>query len=150
MNFTKELSLFFKKMGIAKKMVLATCAEERTTARTMSCILHENKIYVQTDKCFLKYQQIIINPKVALCSDNIQIEGVACDVGHPLDKDNEHFAILYKEHFRSAYDKYTAIPNERLIKISPTFITLWEYDDGKPYKLFFDLLVEKVCVEYYE
>ena len=150
LQFNEELALFFNKMGIAKKMVLATCAEERTTARMMSCILLENKIYVQTDKCFLKYQQITINPNVALCFDNVQIEGVASDIGHPLDKSNECFAVLYKEHFRGSYDKYTGISNERLLRISPTFITLWEYDNGKPYRVFFDIKEEKVYTEYYE
>ena len=77
-------------------------------------------------------------------------EGIASFEGHPLDKGNEHFAILFKEHFGGSYNKYTAIPNERLIKVMPTFITLWEYIDGKPRRLFFDFKEEKAYMKHYE
>lgn len=56
-----------------KIMVLATSCHDLVTARNMSCIIIKNKIYFQTDKTFLKYKQIIENPNVALCVDNIQI-----------------------------------------------------------------------------
>jgi len=150
MEFKNEISILFNKLGIAKKMVLATCAETRTTARMMSCIFYEDNIYFQTDKNFLKYKQIILNPNIALCIDNIQIEGVASDVGHPLDKINEYFAIQFKINYPIAYKKYIALPDECLIKVIPTFITLWEYDNGKPYRIFFDFSKKEVSKEYYD
>lgn len=150
MDFKNETSLLFDKIGIAKKMVLATCAESKTTARMVSCIFYESNIYFQTDRNFLKYKQINTNPNVALCIDNIQIEGIASDIGHPLDKNNEYFAILFKMNYRSAYDKYIAIPDERLLKVIPVFITLWEYDNEKPYRIFFDFPKKEVYKKCYD
>ena len=150
MDFEHEIASFFSKIGISKKMVLATCAENKTTARTMSCIFIEEKIYFQTDKNFLKYEQITMNPNVALCIDNIQIEGVASDIGHPLDKINAFFSDPFKTNFSGSYDKYTALPAERLIQVIPKLITIWEYDNGKPYRVFFDFSKRKAHKEYYE
>ena len=149
MDFEREISMFFDKMGIAKKMVLATCAEQKTTARTVSCIFSGGNIYFQTDRNFLKYKQIVKNPNVALCIDNIQIEGLASDVGHPLNKNNEYFWVPFSVNFRSAYEKYSSLPDNRLLKVKPVFITLWEYDKGKPYRIFFDLSKKEACKKYY-
>ena len=150
MDFEHETTSFFNKIGIAKKMVLATCAENKTTARMMSCIFTDGNIYFQTDKDFLKYKQITINPNVALCIDNIQIEGIASDIGHPLDKDNIFFSVKFKASFRGAYYKYTSLSCERLIQVTPKFITLWEYDNGKPYRIFYDFAKREVHKEYYK
>lgn len=45
----------------------------------------EEKLYFQTDNTFKKYNQLKGNNKVALCIDNIQIEGECTELGHPLE-----------------------------------------------------------------
>lgn len=71
-----------------KAAVLATSSSDRMTARSVSYIVLNSKIYFQTDKTFLKYKQIIKNPNAALCIDSVQIEGSAKIKEHPFDEEN--------------------------------------------------------------
>ena len=148
-TFTRELEAFFSKTGAAEKMVLATSADNRVTARTMSCIIQERVIYFQTDRNLLKYQQISSNPRVALCSGNAQIEGIAQDIGHPSNKENTFFTSLFRQHYERAFTLYSSLPNEAVIKVEPVKITLWAYDNGKPYRDFFDIPEQRYSREYY-
>jgi general stress protein 26 len=140
---------FFKQLSNNKVIVLATCIENKVTARNMSCVMYNHKIYFQTDKLFLKTKQILENKCVALCVDNIQIEGDAKIIGHP-DEEPE-FSELYKRYFRTSYDTYSHLKNQIVIEVEPTFITLWKYADGhKPYRDFLDRTLHKAYREMYE
>ena len=75
MEFAAAYTKFWQELSPARKMVLATALAEKVTARMMSVVVLEEKLYFQTDITFRKYQQIRSNPHVALCADNIQIEG---------------------------------------------------------------------------
>ena len=77
----KKLSKLFRTSGKIRKVVLSTSCDNRVTSRMMFFVIYDNKFYCQTDKTFLKYQQIKSNPNVALCIDNIQVEGIAKNIG---------------------------------------------------------------------
>ena len=47
-------------------MVLATACNDRVTARSVSCVQQRLNVFFQTDKNFLKVQQIEENSQVAL------------------------------------------------------------------------------------
>lgn len=138
-EYTEKLEEFYNNFGNAKKMVLATSKDNRVTARTMSVILVNNIFYFQSDKTFLKYEQMIANPLVALCVDNIQIEGIATVIGSPISNENIFFANAFRENYKSSFDSYSSLKNEVLIEIKPTKITIWEYENRKPYRIFFDI-----------
>lgn len=81
-------------------------------------------IYFITSKAYLKYQQIKTNPKVALCFNAVQIEGIARDLGHPFLENNKkklENCFKYNEDMM-AYGKYK---NSVLIAISISFIEMW-------------------------
>jgi uncharacterized pyridoxamine 5'-phosphate oxidase family protein len=90
--FERRVNELFKGLGESKVMYLATCANGRVTSRAMSFIIYDQKLYFQTDRKFIKYEQISVNPNVAVSIDNIQIEGVCRDIGAPLDAANRFFA----------------------------------------------------------
>ncbi len=139
----------FNQLGSNKVMVLATSFEDRVTARNMSCIMMDHKLYFQTDKRFLKTQQMLKNQKVALCVDNIQLEGNAKIVGN--SDEAPKFCEAYKRYFRASYDTYTHLRNQVIIEVEPTFITLWRYADGrKPYRDFLDCVQNKAYREMYD
>ena len=122
-------------IGLLKKnkiLVLATCCENRVTARSMSCVNMELSILFQTDKEFLKYEQIVNNSNVALCAGNMQIEGTAVIRNHPLDESNKEFIELYKDSHLGSYEKYSHLENNVVIEVRPTVVTLWKYVDGMP------------------
>jgi uncharacterized pyridoxamine 5'-phosphate oxidase family protein len=138
-EFEVHLATFFARLGNAKKMVLATSENNKVTARNMSCIIVDGVIFFQTDKTFLKYEQISANPFVALCVDNIQIEGIAQSVGHPLNSENGTFAALFQQNYKSSFDTYSHLKNEVVITVQPQKITLWEYENGNPLRIVIDI-----------
>ena len=129
--------------------VVATCDNNRVTARNLSCVIKDKKIYFQTDKTFIKYQQIINNPKVALCINNIQIEGIAAPIGHPLENKNNWFKTLYSENYPQSFENYSKMENEVIIEVIPSLITLWKYINNKPLRDYLDIINKKAQREYY-
>lgn len=94
MEFITAYENFYKELGESKKMVLSTSLNDVVTSRMMSIVILNKKIYFQTDRTFRKYNQLLENPKVSLCIDNIQIEGYCKEVGIP--SNNVEFVDAYK------------------------------------------------------
>lgn len=140
----------FNSIGNGKIMVLATCSENKVTARNMSCVVIDKLIYFQTDKTFLKYQQILGNPNVALCVDNIQIEGIAKIKKHPFDEENISFLSMFEKKYKSSFDNYSKMKNEIVVEIEPTLITIWKYQDGQPFRDFLDISKRQAYREFYK
>ena len=67
----KEEVLWF--LDEHKKLFLATSADDRVTARAMSCVHVGLEIYFQTSNKSDKFAQLVKNPNVALCAANIAI-----------------------------------------------------------------------------
>lgn len=133
-----------------KYIVLASCSDGRVTARTMSHINIGMDVYVQTDKKFLKVEQITKNPRVALCVGNLQIEGVAELKNHPSDPENAEFCNLYRQKHPGSFENYSSMKDEVVILVKPTLAILWKYIDGKPCRDYL-LINENVAYrEYYE
>lgn len=130
-TFIEQSQLLFKTLGTHKLMVLSTSYNDKVTSRMMSVIIDYGCFYFQTGNNSRKYEQLINNRYVSLYTDNIQIEGACYEIGHPTK--NVSFCRHYKEYFRSAYDKYTRLENERLFKVFPYYIQIWTYEDSKPF-----------------
>lgn len=145
--FDKKIRELFQIIGEAKKAVLATSSNNRVTSRMMSFVIYKNKFYCQTDKRFLKVEQILDNPKVSICIDNIQIEGIAQIIGKPTE--NNIFTILFNKYFKNSYENYSFLENEVLLKINPTFITVWNYNESIPIRNFYKLDLKEYTEEIY-
>lgn len=129
--FITQCAALFQRLGTHKHMVLATALQHQVTARTMSILMMDGAFYFQTDIAFRKYEQIRQNPHVALCTDNIQIEGTCEEMGAPVN--HPAFCDAYSRHFPSSYTRYTALPGERLFRVIPAYIQTWIYEDDIPY-----------------
>lgn len=116
----------------AASIVLATGAGNLITARTMSPANVGLDVYMQTSRDFTKIAQMQENPNVALCLGNIQIEGVAEFLGHPMDEGNETFRMLYSKKHRGSYERYSMTEEEIVFVVHPQRVTLWKYIDGNP------------------
>lgn len=137
-EFEVKCQALFNQIGNHKTMVLSTSLNDRVTSRMMSTIIIGDKFYFQTDVTFRKYKQIQGNPSVALCADNIQIEGICREIGYP--QDNAEFCELYSKHFSVSYELYSRLKNERLFAVSPIYIQRWIYEDDRPFVEIFDFL----------
>lgn len=150
MNFEKLKDEAMELLSNKKVAVLATSSSDRVTARSVSYIVLNSRIYFQTDKTFLKYKQMIKNPNVALCIDNIQIEGSAKIKGHPFAEENRAFIEEFKKVHNGSFNAYSHMENEVVVEIEPISITLWEYEEGKPLRDFLDLQNRRAYREYYD
>lgn len=135
--FEEEYIKFWQEFGKSKKMVLSTAFNDIVTSRTMSIINLNGKLYFQTDNTFRKYDQLKRNLHVALCIDNIQIEGLCNEIGTPIQ--NEDFCNAYRDCFPSSFNRYSLLKNERLFAVTPTFIERWVYIGDTPYMQIFDI-----------
>ena len=145
--FNNKIQSFFSEFGKGRKMVLSTSKDGIVSSRMMSVVQIDGKFFFQTDIELRKYGQLKANKNVALCIDNIQIEGVCEEIGIP--KNNEDFCEVFKECFKGSYDAYTELENERLFSVSPVFIERWVYGDGKPFVETFDICKKEYCFKEY-
>ena len=101
MGFEEKYAMFWQKFGTGKKMVLSTALENKVTSRMMSIIALDGRLYFQTDRNFRKYAQLKGNPNVALCIDNIQLEGHCEEIGHPFE--NTYFCKSYSSVLKALF-----------------------------------------------
>lgn len=147
-SFNDQYNAFLIEFGKGRKMVLSTSLNDRVTSRMMSVIQQNGIFYFQTDKHFRKYDQLMNNENVALCIDNIQIEGICKELGHPLQ--NPDFRSLYKECFASSFERYSSLSNEVLFSVTPLHVERWLYKDGIPFIESFDIVNEEHCLYEYK
>ena len=140
-TFSDKYKSFLSDFGKGRKMVLSTSENNRVSSRMMSVVQIDGIFYFQTDMTFKKYRQILSNHNVALCIDNIQIEGICEEIGPPLQC--THFCDIFQECFKGSYDAYTSLKNERLFTVTPIYIERWIYDDGIPYIETFDIKTQE-------
>lgn len=147
-DFWKKASEFFRDFGTHETMVLSTSQNDKVSSRMMSVILLDGALLFQTDRNSKKYSQIKVNPNVALCANNIQIEGICKEIGKPAD--NAEFCKLYKKFYPSAYELYSNSEREVLFYVEPVFIQKWIYENGKPYIETWDFISRKYEKRLYE
>ncbi len=136
-EFINKYQDFLSVFNKGKTMVLSSCENNKVSSRMMSIVCINGKFYFQTDMSFRKYRELIHNPYVALCIDNIQIEGVCKEIGHPMA--NAQFCSEYEKNFNISFKMYSFLKSERLFEVSPTFVERWLYIDGVPFIETFDV-----------
>lgn len=129
--FSDMYNAFLEEFGKGRQMVLSTSLQDHVTSRMMSIVQREGIFYFQTDREMRKYAQLSGNPQVALCIENIQIEGLCRQIGNPTE--DRDFCILYEECFPGSFHRYSALEKECLFAVTPSRIERWLYLDGKPF-----------------
>ena len=136
MKFEAASEKLFRDIGNSGIMVLSTCSGDRVTSRPMSVVVIDGRFYFQTDETYLKYRQLTDNPNVSLSVKNYSIEGIARDIGKP--SENSGFISAMTKYFQSAVSRWSALPSERVIEVSPTLIRSWIYENDVPFTEHFD------------
>jgi len=111
-------------------ITLATCCDNKVTARTMSVVNDGLTIMFQTGGHSEKINQMRQNSNVAFAAGNMQIEATAEIFGHP--NENQLFLDMYKAKYPQYHSMYTDLPDEVLVIANPVKIALYKYIDGKP------------------
>lgn len=150
-SFEEAVKIMFDKLGNSKIMALATSVNDYVMVRNVSCLFYNEKIYFKTDMNFRKTQQLYQNPKVAMCWNGVQVEGVAVNKGLVIDEEGKTFETLYKKYLWGSYNKYSHEDTEILIEVTPTFVELWDTnEDNYAYQMFVDFKEQTVKVQEYD
>lgn len=147
-NYKTEFTTILKEISDKYTMVLATSAKNVVTARNITTILINDRIYFQTDSRMKKVKQIKNNPNVALCVENYQIQGKATLLGSW--DENKKIMNAYRKIHESAYASYSKIKTQIVIEIEITEIKKWEFIDGVPYILLIDTIKKEAKRDKYE
>lgn len=135
MNIIEDLSKF-------KDMVLATSYNDKVTARSVSIIVNNEKIYFQTANTMEKYYQLTHNCNVGLTKGFYQIEGIAKSIGkweqHPM------LCQQYQAVHPSSYQNYGQLPEEEVIEVTITNIKLWTYEGADVYLTSYNRLTDQI------
>ena len=151
MNFIEAKEIMDKKLGNWKIMALASCVDDYPMVRNVSCIFYNDKIYFKTDKNFRKTQQLYKNPKVAMCFNGVQVEGIAENKGLVTEEPGRIFEAKYKEYLWQSYNAYSHEDTEILIEVTPKFVEIWDEDDKRnAFQLFIDFDTEEVTYKPYD
>lgn len=131
-NFIQAVNIMMEKINPGNKMVLATRSGDGVAARTVSIVAHDNAFYFQTGIDMVKAKEIKECSNVALCFKGIEIKGICVQIGKPTDENNKWFVEAFKELYPSAYEKYSHLEQERIYKVTPKLIKIWEYRGDLP------------------
>lgn len=137
-DFIKLKNKVFDILNNNKYIVLATSFENNVTARTISYIMIKDELYFQTLSTYEKAFQIKNNSNVALCLDNLQMNGTAQILTSP--SENNEFLQKYKQIHNNAYNKYSMLENEVVIKVKINKASLWKYENNSGHKIVIDLI----------
>jgi general stress protein 26 len=119
--------------------VLATSADDRVTARTVDYASKGLDIYFLSWEHQTKCAQIKANPRVALCIDNLQIEGRAKILGNPLDAKNSKAADIYRAKLPLIFKDFASRPGMVIVKLIPNSIVTFVRSGSRRYWEYLDL-----------
>jgi len=120
--------------------VLATSQNNRVTARTVTYVSEGLTIIFYTLTSTKKFAQIKANSKVALCLNNVSIEGTAEIVGNQQDEEYKRLLEIFKKKFEwfdwfdSNYPELSVF-----IKVTPTLIESYMEKENTPALEYLDL-----------
>jgi general stress protein 26 len=106
----KEELIRFLESKDSETMVLATSHNDRVLARNVLVASDGLNLYFFTWKHSRKCMQIQKNPKVALCKDKVQIEGVAEILGGLLDEKTKKYTDILRRKFPGAIEEWERRP----------------------------------------
>lgn len=151
MDFEKAYQIMKEKMGKWKIMALASCVDNYPMVRMVSCLFYNEKIYFKTDKNFRKTKQLYENPRVAMCFNGTQVEGIAQIKGLVVEEEEKTFETLYKKYLWQSYNAYSHEDTEILVEVTPKFVEIWDEDENRQaYQIFLDFETQEAFFKPYD
>lgn len=151
MTFEEAKTIMDQKLGDYKIMALASCVDDYPMVRNVSCIFYNDKIYFKTDRNFRKTKQLFQNPRVAMCFNGVQVEGIAENKGLVIEEEGRVFEKKYKEYLWQSYNAYSHEDSEILIEVTPKFVEIWDEDEARnAFQILIDFDTREVEVRPYD
>jgi general stress protein 26 len=127
----------------SETMVLATSCNDRVLARNVLIAADGLDLYLFTWAHSRKCMQIQENPRVALCKDNVQLEGIAEILGGFLDEKATKYTEIMRRRFPQAIKAWERRPGMMVVRVKLTFAVTGGSSNGDVYIDCLDLKNEK-------
>jgi general stress protein 26 len=126
-----------EQMGHDVLVSLATASENGVSVRVVDGYYKEGAVYVLTHTGSHKMQDIFKDPRVALCKDLLQAQGIGENLGNPRDERNRELTPELKRIFFIFYDRHVneEDPGTCILKINLTEAVV--FDDASKYMVDF-------------
>lgn len=134
-NIKRDIALMLKDQT---KLTLSTTDGEKVSSRFVSVVFNAEKFYFQTDLGFRKSRDIEKNKNVALCINNLQIEGIVTDCFSLYDEQAKDIKALYKKVHPNSYQAYSKLMDTRFFEITPLKAQLYSYEGKDAMQIFVD------------
>jgi general stress protein 26 len=131
LDYAREIDRVLGSLEGKHAIVLATSLGDRVTARTVSFANDGLAILFMSWGHHTKCVQIRGNPRVALCRDNVQIEGVAEILGSPLEERNKRYADILREKYPDDHARFAREPGMAIVRVLPTSVTVFVKADDR-------------------
>ena len=129
-------------------MVLATSSGNRVLARNVLIFSKGLELYFFTWGHSRKCQQIEENPHIALCKDDMKIEGLAAIVGGLTEEKNKEYQDFMRSRNPESIKRWEKHPSMVIVRVRPTLIVYGSRTiDGCVYHEFVDLRNKKAYAE---
>jgi general stress protein 26 len=126
LDFEQTLQAKLNRLKSAGDMVLSTSLDNKVTSRMVTCACEGRTVVFLSWKHHTKCLQIAKNQHVALCYENLQIQGLADIMGSPFSENNKVYADLLKEKISGIYKRFSRYKGMVIVKIEITRIHSWE------------------------
>ena len=127
LDFNKFKNEIIGTLNENRHIVVATAASDRVSARTVSFANDGLTIYFISWDHNLKINQIKQNDNIALCLNNIQIEGKATFIQRPTEDKDLMLENIYRKKFSEQFVKtFFGIPDLITVKVNPKRIVKFE------------------------
>lgn len=103
-------------------MSFGTCANNIVAVRDVNTYYQDGKMYILSKKTNTLMHDIAICPNVGMCHGAHNMQGVAKDLGHPLEPQNEALRKKLKKEFSLNYGEYVTEdnPDMRIVEVTLT------------------------------
>lgn len=118
----KEEVIKYLELKENNAMVLATSANNRVLARNVLIFSRGLELYFFTWGHSRKCQQIRENQNIALCRDNMNIEGIAEILGGLTEEKNKEYTDFMRSKAPEPIEKWEKYPSMIIVRIRPTQI----------------------------
>ncbi|MDR1464801.1 MAG: pyridoxamine 5'-phosphate oxidase family protein [Oscillospiraceae bacterium] len=111
-------------------MILATCSNNKVTARSMAVVNDGLTVLFQTGGHSEKIRQLTQNRNVALAAGHMQVEATAQVTEDP--GKIQGFLAKYREKYPQYYAAYSGMLGEVTVVCTPVRVAIYRFIDGRP------------------
>lgn len=131
--YEKSLLIMNELFGRDYQFALATSVNNMPSVRFVDTFYYDGSLYLVTDGKSKKVKDIEINPNVSLCNKQYRFNGMARNIGHPLEPKNAEIREKLLKAFELWYFKHNDENDKDMCYIKIELSSGFFYKDGTGY-----------------